>query len=210
MHWLDPDCLPETAGIVMRFLINPRGEIDGIILKGGTETHFPPHLSAKIGKAVATGDKVKIRGVRPRAANMVVGVAIETAKGIRIVDNGPPEEHKHGKHVRGAPAKGDTEPADATGIVRQALHGPKGEVRGVLLEDGAAIRFPKHEAERFKPLTKVGAKFAARGNALTSEFGTVLDAREIGSSVKTLQPVKPKQQRTGKPHHKRDHPADIH
>jgi len=29
MHWIDPDCLPETKGKVERFILNPHGEIDG-------------------------------------------------------------------------------------------------------------------------------------------------------------------------------------
>ena len=31
MHWIDPDSLPETRGIVKGFLLNPHGELDGIV-----------------------------------------------------------------------------------------------------------------------------------------------------------------------------------
>ena len=84
---------------------------------------------------------------------------------------------------------------------------------GSFLEDGTAIRFPKQEAERLKPLARAGDKFAARGNTLASAFGTVLEAQEIGSSLKTLRPVEPmhpKHEKPGKPHRKHDHPADKH
>jgi len=53
MHWLDPDYLPETAGKAAQFLINPHGEIDGLLLDDGTEIHTPPHLSDKIAKTRA-------------------------------------------------------------------------------------------------------------------------------------------------------------
>jgi hypothetical protein len=63
MHWLDPDYLPEVSGTVKQFLVNPHGKIDGLIFKNGTELHFPPHLSGKISKLIAVGEKVKVRGV---------------------------------------------------------------------------------------------------------------------------------------------------
>ena len=207
MHWLDPDYLPETAGKVAQFLINPHGEIDGLLLDDGTEIHTPPHLSDKIAKAVALGEKIKIRGVRPRGVPMITAVAIETVKGVRIVDDGPPDDHKHAKHKHKEKAKDLAKPADASGVVRHALHGPKGEVRGVLLEDGTAIRFPKHAAENLKPLTKAGAKCAAHGHLTTSGYGSVLDAREIGSSSKTMKPFGSK---PGRPHSKHKHPAELH
>jgi hypothetical protein len=40
MHWLDPDYLPEISGIFERFLINPHGDADGMILADGSEVHF--------------------------------------------------------------------------------------------------------------------------------------------------------------------------
>ena len=211
MHWLDPDYLPETTGTVVQFLINPHGEIDGMIFKNGAEIHFPPHLSIKIGKAVAIGDKIKVRGVRPRGADVIAGVAVETAKGDWIVDDGPPDDHKDGKHDRKARAEASTKPASADGIVRYPLHGPKGEIRGVLLEDGTAIRFPKHEGERLKAQTNAGAKFAARGHAVTTRFGAVLNAHEIGSSEKTLRALKqkgPKHHDQGKSHGPEKHAAE--
>jgi hypothetical protein len=50
MHWVDPDCLPETKRNVERFLVNLDGEIDGVILNGAIEAaliHVPPHLSPR-------------------------------------------------------------------------------------------------------------------------------------------------------------------
>ena len=34
MHWIDPDHLPETSGVVDCFLQNIKGEADGLILHG--------------------------------------------------------------------------------------------------------------------------------------------------------------------------------
>jgi hypothetical protein len=61
------DCLPETKGNVERFIVNPDGEADGVILSGAIEAaliHVPPHLSAEIEAGIQIGDSVRVRGVR--------------------------------------------------------------------------------------------------------------------------------------------------
>jgi hypothetical protein len=40
MHWIDPDCLPETQGTVEGFIMNWHGEIDGVLLGGARQTPF--------------------------------------------------------------------------------------------------------------------------------------------------------------------------
>jgi hypothetical protein len=192
MHWIDPDYLPEYKGTVDLFLLNPHGDADGLILTDGSEVHFPPHLSRKMRKAIRPGDKVKIRGVRPRGADLVAAVAIEAADGKRIVDNGPPDEeekgHKHEHHAREAKRK----KMQAEGVVRRALHGPKGEIRGALFEDGRIVRFPPHEAAAISALLASGTRLAVRGDGIETEFGTVIEAHEFGASETELQPLKAK------------------
>ena len=96
MHWIDPDCLPETKGSFERFVLNPHGEIDGLVLNGGKERttliHVPPHLSAAIETSIRPGEAVTVRGVRPRGADMVAAVALTTAAGHVIIDDGPDHE----------------------------------------------------------------------------------------------------------------------
>jgi hypothetical protein len=96
---------------------------------------------------------------------------------------------------------------DAEGIVRRLLHGPKGEARGALLEDGRIIRVPAHEAERIAHLLSPGKTLAVRGEGLALTLGTVIEAREIGASTDDLHPIRPK-----KPKHekRRDHEAGSH
>ncbi len=195
MHWIDPDHLPKTNGVVDRFLINPHGEIDGILLADDLEVHVPPHLSAEIRAAVKPGATLAVYGVRSRHAEMIAAVAIEADSGRRIVDNGPPnKERKHPKqHDAGHKHRQAPHSVlEAEGIVRRPLHGPKGEVRGALLEDGRIIRVPPHEAEERATLLQAGAGLAARGPGIVVDGATVIDAREFGASMAVLQPVRPK------------------
>jgi hypothetical protein len=35
-------------GIVQRFTLTPRGELDGFLLADGTQVHLPPHLTSNL------------------------------------------------------------------------------------------------------------------------------------------------------------------
>ena len=194
MHWLDPDHLPETTGTLGRFLLNPHGETDGMILTDGTEVHFPPHMAAEIRAAVRPGEIVKVRGARPRAADMIAAVAVESVTGKRIVDQGPPhhEKKKDKKEAHDPATKIERRKMGAAGVVERPLHGPKGEVRGALLQDGTIVRFPPREAAAIAGLLSPGAYLVALGEGLATELGTVIDAREIGATVDSIRPIKPK------------------
>ena len=201
MHWLDPDYLPKLSGTFECFLLNPHGDADGMILTDGIEVHFPPHLSNDMRSAIPPGAKpnVTIRGVRARGSEMIAAVAIDLPDGTRILDNGPEKNRKskkkEGKHASAL----KHHPMHAEGIVRCVLHGPKGETRGVLLEDGKSIRFPPHEAKRLAHVLSAGKKVAVRGDGLESALGTVIEARALGSSPDDLQALK---------HEKPKHPKD--
>jgi hypothetical protein len=198
MHWLDPDYLPLTKGHVKQFLINPDGDADGFMLTDGTEIHFPPHLSAEIQDAVAPGDAVTVRGAKPRGADLVAAVAVDTASGHRIDDKGPSdhEEDRDNNH-----RKSKRKPIEHEGIVVRSLHGPKGEARGVLFKDGVTARFPKHQAEEVLSLIVPGVTLAIRGDGLEIEAGTVIEVNEIGSSLANLKPLKNKKPKRGKDEH---------
>jgi len=201
MHWIDPAHLPETKGVVDRFLINPHGDADGMLLEDGKEVHFPPHMSkavlaAAVLAALKPGDHVKVRGVRPRGVDMVAAVSIQAGDAPAIMDHGPP---KHEGPKKGDDPKGDKKPkpvphkpVDVEGVVKRVLHGPKGERRGALLQDGTIVRMPPHAAESLHDKLAPGHKLAARGAELTNDFGTVVDAHEIGVSLAALHPVEPK------------------
>jgi hypothetical protein len=193
MHWIDPDCLPETQGNVERFVVNPHGEIDGIILNGTTEptlVHVPPHLSAEIEAAIQIGDAVCVRGVRPRGTRMIAAVALIAADGRAIVDHGPKDERgeePRRTHSQQPPRLKDLKVA---GKVRLSLHAPKGELRGVILDDGSIVRIAPKEAHRFAEFLQPGAPVAVRGDGIETPYGRVVEGREIGSDLGNLMPMK--------------------
>jgi hypothetical protein len=194
MHWIDPDSLTPVKSKVARFLFNPHGDADGMLLTNGTEAHFPPHLSKKVLKTIQPGDAVTLYGVKPRAADMIACIAIESAKGERIDDTGPPAKAKKKKHAK---KNGDAHDAGLMRVeiedtIERTLHGPKGEVRGVLLSDGRIVRFPPHVAEGARTLLRPGAILAVRGEARPVSDTEVIEARALGKSKTRMKPVVPK------------------
>lgn len=183
----DPQQLPAQRGQVQQFTLTPRGDIDGLILTDGTEVKTPPHLSTEVAYSVKPGDTVTIHGLHAAALPLVQAVSItDEATGRTVVDNGPPRPG-HG------PGAGPSAPSPALtevqGRVRMALHGPRGDVNGALLEDGTVLRLPPPEAERFATLLQPGQTVIAEGTELANPIGKVLDVRQLGASRDQMNQV---------------------
>ena len=178
MHWIDPDQLPETRGTVSRFLLNSHGEPDGFILGKGKQVHFPPHLASQVTRHIAVGDKVRVRGLKPRAADVVAAVAITGPDGKMIVDNGPPHDKPHHNRPHAA-----SQPIEVSGTVLLSLYGPKGELHGALLEDGTSLRMPAHAAAELQDYLQAGASVQAWGQRVRNKHGCTLDVHDIAMLV---------------------------
>ncbi|MDR5781579.1 hypothetical protein QCE63_19455 [Caballeronia sp. LZ065] len=181
MHWIDPTSLPETRGKVTRFLLNPHGEVDGLVV-GSRQVHVPPHLSKQLARHVALGDSIRVRGVKPRDADMLAAVSLTTKSGVVILDEGP---HHDGKPHH----KPDVErkPMDASGEVALSLFGPKGELRGALLDDGTSLRMPPHAAAELASYLMPGAHVHAWGHGVKNRHGRTIEVDEIAALVDAPQ-----------------------
>jgi len=202
MHWMDPDSLPEVAGILERFVLNPHGEVDGFVMNGQTQTpilvHTPPHLEGELTGNMKAGDKLRVRGVRPRGADVLAAVAVTGESGRQVIDKGPDHDRKHPKI--------EHQKMQVEGIVRLSLFGPKGELRGALLADGTIVRISPKEAEHFAKLLMPCTKIAVSGDGIETQHGRVVQANEIGSKIDDLRPIKgPKHKAKPGPQH--DHEA---
>jgi hypothetical protein len=193
MHWIDPDFLPDIKGNVERFVVNPNGEIDGLVLAYDDAkivlVHVPPHLDHAIAAAIRPGDDVRVRGIRPRGADMIAAVALTTADGHTIVDDGPGPDRKDKKkdapHHRAKPGT-----MTVSGVVRLSLYGPKGELRGALLDDGIVVRIEAKEAPHLAEQLRPHATISARGDGLETRHCRVVAAKEIGPDPNHLRPAR--------------------
>ncbi len=93
-------------------------------------------------------------------------------------------DHSHGPGMGG-------QQIEAQGTVKMALHGPRGELNGVLLTDGTMVHLPPPEAARLGDQLQPGASLAARGRGVANNLGKSLAAFEVGPSADKLVRVAP-------------------
>ncbi|MDB5365650.1 MAG: hypothetical protein JWM77_1577 [Rhodospirillales bacterium] len=173
----DPQQLPAVQGKVAQYSLNDRGDVDGLILEDGTEVHLPPHLGTQLVFAVRPGDAVTVRGLKARSLPLVQAMEVTAdATGNTISDTGP------------APAR----PMNVQGRVKAQLHGPEGDLNGVLLDDGTMVRLPPSEADRLAMSLAPGQTLYVEGDGVASPLGKVIAARAIGSNATQLARVAPK------------------
>lgn len=113
--------------------------------------------------------------MRARALPLVDAASITNiATGKSVVDNGPPDRRV------------GNEDQVVSGRIAAQLHGKRGEVNGVLLDDGTTLRLPPPEAERMQDQLRRGQTVSARGDVLDTVFGRVVDVRAIGASPEQM------------------------
>jgi hypothetical protein len=193
----DPQQFPALRGEVQQFTLTGRGDIDGFILKDGTEVKTPPELSTQLAFVVKPGSRVTIHGLHAAAIPLVRAVSVTedvTHQTITDSDKGaplnpPPPSPREGPLGPSAPGQGAL--SEQSGRVRMALHGPQGEVNGVLLESGAIWRLPPDQADQLDSLLQARQPLVAEGTVLRSTLGTVVEVIEIGTSRDRLVAVGP-------------------
>ena len=175
------------TGRVQQWLMNPNGDVDGLLLADGTQVGFPPHLSASVLQTLKVGDSVRVSGWRmPNVALVRAASLTATASGRTVTDQPP---------AAGATPPVPAPPRDpsalsamsASGRVKQVLYTDRGDANGVLLDSGTIVRFPPHVGVGMAPMLAVGSSLSARGWGTRNAQGSALEATGIGASADTLQ-----------------------
>jgi hypothetical protein len=120
---------PAAQGKGSRLLVNPFGEVDGLLLDTGTLVTFPPHMGEQLAAAVKPGDTVEVKGY-PEAPGQIKGYVITPSNSNQslMVQAKPPKGIiKMPKHVRSA----GLEAMNAQGEIRHLHFGKHGEINGV-------------------------------------------------------------------------------
>ena len=175
----------EAAGMatldarVQQWLLNPNGEVDGLLLADGTQVAFPPHLSASVQQAMKLGDAVQVSGWRTPGAP-VLSAARLNANGRSVVDQPP------------APGSAPRDPAaltamSASGRVARPLYTGRGDVNGVMLDDGSIVRFPPHVGAELAAMLQPGSTLHAKGWGSRGPLGSAIEATAIGPTADGLR-----------------------
>jgi hypothetical protein len=187
MTSVDQEQLPHVTSSVERFLINRDGDADGMILFNGVEVYFPPYLSDEVLMAIHVGDRITVYGELPMAEPLIVAAVIEAMDGTRIEDYGLPLRKLSAAGGDSRIKQPERSRLQVEALVRRILHGPHGETRGVLLDDGTIVSLPDNREEDLTELLSPASWLTVRGAALVTEIGTAIEADEIGQSAEAMR-----------------------
>lgn len=173
-------------GVVKKVLMNPQGELDGLLLEDGTEVQFPPHMSDALAATAKSGDSVSAEVEDKESGDLKAVSITNLGTNKTIVDQGPnPDEVRPPKHLGAMNLKAYSD----EGKIESLLHGKNGEVNGVILSSGGLVRFPKPVADRFANLFQVGNSIAANGYGTQNKYGKCIEATAVGPMGQTPQPL---------------------
>ena len=111
------------------------------------------------------------------------------ASSLSVTDTGPgggpgpkhDKKDKKGKKDHGPGPRADAgRPMQAEGAIKAQLHGPRGDLNGVLLADGTIVRLPPPEARRLAGQLAVGQTLFVSGSGMENPLGRLIVARAIG------------------------------
>lgn len=113
--WAVPKLMHRSTtvnGQVTAYLLNDRGEVDGLLLANGDQLHFSPQTGAIVASQIKVGDQVTATGHPGDKSNYGREVRVESisanGRTITEVKGGPPRPH--GPHDKGGPRDREDRP----------------------------------------------------------------------------------------------------
>jgi len=165
---------------VSAYLLSPEAEVAGLLLDDGGQVRMPPHLSDQLAALVRPGDSVGIVGEREPGGAIRAESITARASGRTLVDappaDGVPPLPPHLREARAAPLQA----MQTEGAIRRVITGPRGEVTGLLFDNGTQVQLPPFAAGTVVSLLATGARLHVDGYGRTSAYGTVLQATSLG------------------------------
>jgi len=167
---------PIADGIVDRYLLHPLGDVEGLLLRDGSQLHFTARAAHELIAVVQPGDHVRVHGRRlPPSPIVQPDVIINVTDGgslivpSRLEHPIPPAEHRQTLNMM-----------NAVGTIRILLYDHlKGVVNGVILSDGTQVRFPPDVGERFRQSLQQDMDVEVEGYGTETEYGRSLEATSI-------------------------------
>lgn len=174
---------PLLTGRIQQWLVNPNGEVDGLLLADGTQVAFPPHLSAEVLRTLKPGETVQVAGWRAPHVPVVRAASLTaSATGRSVADAGP------GPGGMPPPREPSALVAmSASGRVARLLYTDRGDPNGVVLDDGAIVRFPPHVGASLTPMLQPGSTLFAKGWGSRTAQGNALEATALGGAANEMR-----------------------
>jgi hypothetical protein len=186
---------PSVSGTVQQYLLNPHGEVEGVLLKEGTVVRFPPHLGTAVAGTAKPGDEVIVVGFFGPATphgQVVKALTITNTKTGQTVTDQPPTTPPLPPDMRGLTLT----PLTVQGTVAHVLTNERGEVDGLILSGGEEVKFPPDNGAVVAMMVEqqAGKTVEASGYGTQNAFGTAVDALSLtmnGQAIPLTGPGRP-------------------
>ena len=163
-----------STGEVQQYLLNPEGKVDGLLLNNGLQVKFP-HMGDSLVDLVTPRTKVNISGklgVFTRFGQEVKAKSItNTQTGQTLVDQPPV--------IPPQPPSSNYSTFSVEGTAQHWLVGHRGEINGVIVSNGAIVKFPPHVGNQLVSTANVGDKIQAQGFGTRNNYGQIIQATTL-------------------------------
>jgi hypothetical protein len=180
------DKSPVAEGVIERYILDPRGEVEGLLLGGGVHLYVTSRAADQLIKTLTPGDHVQVYGRRTAdeglvQADVIKNLTRRTSFVVPLRLDLPMQKQEHHLSV--------TE-MSATGTIRLLLYHPlKGIVQGMVLSDDTQIRLPLDAHEELRRSLHVGDSVTIKGNGTKNQFGRAIEVVAIGRDPASLAPL---------------------
>lgn len=171
----------QASGTIARFLVNPNGDVDGVLLDDHTQVGMPPGMGTSLASKLHRGDRISVEGFRVGNLPLLQADSIKSGS-LQLTDTPPATPPA-------PPAPPALQPMDAHGRVMQPLYGPRGDVAGVLLDEGSILRMPPPAIARAGALVQPNARLSVKGFGVATPYGRAIQVTAIGPTPGSEQPV---------------------
>lgn len=177
---------PVADGEIERYVLDPRGEVEGLLLADGSHLYVTSRAADQLVQALKPGDHVLVYGRRSPGAliiqpDMIRNLSTGTMFVVPLRLDLPMQEQE--QHLSVTELK-------AAGTIRVLLYHPiKSIVQGMLLSDGTQIRLPLDVGEDVRKSFHVGDSVVVQGNGTDNEFGRSIEAIAISKGGGPLVPL---------------------
>ena len=186
---------PAAQGTIRQYLIDPRGEVQGLLLSDGAQVTFTSRLQSDVSATMKLGTSIRIEGRRHRNFPLVEpDTMINTDSGAAIkvpsLLEGPLPQGKETLSVQQIHAKG---------AIERLLYERSGRVSGLTLEDRTQVWLPPDVNDAFRASLHVGDRIVLEGNGTENEYGRAMEPIAMGFQDGPLTPLDHATDRLGKP-----------
>lgn len=177
---------PVADGVVDRYLLHPRGVVNGLLLRDGSQVHVTYRAADGLIHSIQPGDHVRVHGRRTANSPLVtpdVIVNVTDGKSFTIpyrldLPIPPPEVRPGANEMK------------AAGTIQVLLYDDiKGVVNGMVLSDETQIRLPPDVGAQLSASLQRNMEVVVEGYGTITSYGRALEATAIGRKGHPLTPL---------------------